>query len=169
MADKPLQVVAGRVTEVEAKTTSAGAGDAGKIPALDGTGRLDPSMMPVGVAADVTVVPASEALSAGDYVNLWNDAGTMKARKADATSAGKEADGFVIAAVANGANASVYHEGGNTALSSLTLGARYYLATTPGAGTTTPPDGAGNVLQYLGRAVSTTKLVFEADEGIVQA
>lgn len=169
MADKPLQVVAGRLTEVEAKTTSAGAGDSGKIVALDGSGRIDPSMMPVGVAADVTTVTASEALSAGDYVNIWNDAGTPKARKADATSSGKEADGFVLSAVSSGASASVYHEGANTSVSGLTIGGRYYLSTTPGAGTTTPPDGAGNVLQYLGRAVSATKLVFEADEGIIQA
>ncbi len=169
MADKPLQVIGGRITEVEAKTSSAGAGDSGKVAALDVTGRLDVSMMPVGVTPEVTIVTTSEGLAAGDFVNIWDSTGP-KARKADATAAGKEAVGFVLAAFTASTSATVYHEGANTSLSGLTVGARYYLsAASPGTPTTTPPDAAGNVLQFLGHAVSTTKLVFEADEGIVQA
>lgn len=169
MADKPLQVVAGRLTEVEAKVSSAGAGDSGKIVALDTAGKIDTSMMPTGVAADITIVNASENLAAGDFVNIWDSSGA-KARKADATAAGKEAVGFVLGAVTSGAAASVYHEGANTSVSGLTVGARYYLsAASPGLPTATPPDAAGNVLQFLGHAVSATKLVFEGDEGIVQA
>lgn len=170
MADKPLQVVGGRMTEVEAKTTSAGAGDSGKIVALNGSGQVDQSMMPTGIGPDTTSIVASENLSAGDFVNIFDDAGTIKVRKADATASGKEADGYVLSAVTSGQSALVYHEGGNTALTGLTLGARYYLsAASPGGATATAPDAAGNVRQYLGRAVSTTKLVFEADEGIIQA
>lgn len=169
MAQKPLQVVGGRISEVEANVTSAGAGDSGKLPALDGSGRLDISFMPVGVTAEVTVVPASENLSAGDFVNIWNNAGAANARKADATAVGKEAIGFVLSAVTSGQNATVFHEGADTSLTGLTAGSRYYLSTTPGAATTTPPDAAGNVLQFLGTAVSTTKLVYEGEEGIIQA
>lgn len=170
MADKPLQVVTGRMTEVEAKISSAGAADSGKIVALNGAGQVDQTMMPTGVGPDTTSLVASEALSAGDFVNVWNDAGTAKCRKADASAAGKEADGYVLAAVSLAATALVYHEGGNTSVAGLAIGSRYYLsAASPGAATATPPDAAGNVLQYLGRAVSATKLVFEGDEGIVQA
>lgn len=169
MADKLLQIVSNRPTEVEATVVSAGAGNAGDAVALGSDGKLDLSVMPTGIGPDITSLIASEALSGGDFVNVWNDAGTPKVRKADATAAGKEADGFVLDAVLSGASASVYHEGANTSLSGLTIGARYYLSTTPGAATLTPGSATGNVLQYLGRAVSATKLVFEADEGIVRA
>lgn len=59
-------------TIVNSKTTSAGSGDAGKLPALDAQGKLDDSFMPTGIAADVATVTTSEALSAGDFVNIYN-------------------------------------------------------------------------------------------------
>jgi len=43
-------------------------------------------------------------------------------RKADATTAGKEANGFVLSAVTLGNNATVYFDGTDTQLSSLTPG-----------------------------------------------
>lgn len=48
MADKYIRNNGGTLTETEAITSSAGAVDAGKIIALDSTGRIDNSMMPVG-------------------------------------------------------------------------------------------------------------------------
>jgi hypothetical protein len=163
-----LRLVAGRKTEIAGVVTSAGAGNDGDIPALDSTGRLDTTVMPIGVVADNKSIVSSESLSAGNFVNVWDDGGTIKVRKADATAAGKEADGFVLAGVTAPAAALVYFEGTNTQLTSLTLGARYYLDTTAGAVVaTTPPSGSGNVVQYIGRAVSTTELTFEPDDGVV--
>jgi hypothetical protein len=165
---KYLALLSGRVSEESPVDTSAGAGDAGKVVALDTGGKIAQSMMPTGVGADTAVRVASENLAAGDFVNYWNDAGTLKVRKADATASGKEADGYVIAAVTSGQNATVYHEGTNNQLSGLTLGARYYLsAATAGTPTATPPSTAGNVVQYLGRAISATELVYEADDGVI--
>lgn len=155
-----LRTVAGRLTEIFGIQTSAGAGNAGDIPSLDDTGRLDISMMPVGVAAEVQTCPASENLSSGNWVNLWSDSGTLKARKADATTAGKEAQGFVLAAVTSGNTATVYLEGNNTALSSLTLGSQYWLDTTAGGQTTTAPTTTGNIQQPLGEALSATVINF---------
>lgn len=169
MAYKYIRNVAGIKTETEGLVTSAGAGDAGKIPALDSSGKLDTSLMPTGIGADTTVVPASENLAAGDFINLWNDTGTVKARKADATTTGKECHGFVLSAVTAPANATIYREGTNTQLSGLTAGSRYYLATTAGQATTTAPSSTGNILQYLGIADSTTRLNLEADDYIVLA
>lgn len=170
MAEKTIQLVGGRLTEVEATVTSAGAGNAGDVVALDNTGRLDTSVMPIGIGADTTTVAASENLSAGDFVNIWNDGGTPKARKAIADAAGKEACGFVLEAVTAPANASVYHEGTNTQLTGLTAGARYYLsAATAGTATATPPSSTGNVVQFLGVAVSATGLTYEASEGVIRA
>ena len=169
MAQKFLRLLSGVISELEALVTSAGAGDAGKIPALDATGKLDNSFMPVGIGADSKILPASENLAAGDLVNVWNDSGTAKARKADATTAGKEANGFVLSAVTLGNNATVYFDGTDTQLSSLTPGVVYYLATTAGGVTDTPPSGSGNVLQRVGRALSATELTFEPGEPITLA
>lgn len=169
-ASKLLQLISGRIQQVAAITSSAGAADDGKIPALDATGRLDTSMMPVGLGADTKTVVASENLAAGDFVNLWNDTGTLKARKADAATSGKEADGFVLSAVSAAANAIVYFEGTNNQLTGLTVGSRYYLsAASAGLAVSTPPSGANNVVQYLGRAVSATEITFEPSEGVILA
>ena len=89
---KYLSLISGAFAEVVALVTSAGAGDAGKIVSLDGTGRLDGSVMPVGITADTQAVVTSEALAAGDFVNIYNLTGSSRARKADATTAGKQAD-----------------------------------------------------------------------------
>jgi hypothetical protein len=169
-AQKPVQLVSGRLTEVSAMQASAGAGDAGKIVALDGTGRIDMTMMPVGIGSDTSTMAASENLTAGDFVNVFNDGGIVKARKAIGDVAGKESDGFVLANVTSGNTATVYFEGTNTQVSGYTIGARYYLsAGTAGVGTATPPSGSGNVVQYLGRATSATSLSFEPDAGVVLA
>ena len=168
-AKKFLRNVAGRITEIIATVVSAGAGNDGDIPALDATGKLDSSVMPIGIGADTKSITASEALSAGDWVNVWDNAGTLSARKADATVAGKEADGFVLAAVTSGNPATVYFEGTNTQNAGLTLGGRYYLHTTAGGETTTAPSASGNVVQYLGKAISTTEISFEPDQPITVA
>ncbi|WP_243350874.1 hypothetical protein [Stenotrophomonas acidaminiphila] len=193
-APRFLANILGRTKMVAAILTSAGAADAEKIVAtnadgvLDDTllnaatsgpdktlktlpdGTLDPSVMPTGIGADVKNMPASEALAAGDVVNIWSDAGVVKARKADATAEGKEAHGFVKAAFSSNAEAAVYFEGRITGLTGLTPGARQYLsAATPGAITDAAPTGTGNVVQWVGDAVSATELDFEKSEPITVA
>lgn len=167
MADKYVSISSGRRTLVEATVTSAGAANNGDIVALDTDGRLNLSMMPTGIGPDTKTIVASEALSAGNLVNVWNDTGTAKARKADATTSGKEAVGFVLSAAASAANALVYFEGVITGLSGLTPGTRYYLATTAGGTTATAPSASGNVCQYIGTAISATELSFEPDDGLI--
>lgn len=169
MADKPLQLVSGVITQVEAKVSSAGAGDAGKIVALDAAGKLDNSVMPSGIGADTKSITASENLAGGDLVNVWNDSGTLKVRKADATTAGKEANGYVLASVTSGASATVYFEQVITGLSGLTLGALYFLSTTAGGVTATAPSSSGNVSQRIGRAISTSELLFQPQSPITLA
>lgn len=146
-------------TLTTAISTSAGVGDASKIIATDSTGKIDTSLMPVGIGAATESIVASEALSAGDIVNIWNDAGTRKARKADASN-GRIAHGFVISSVSNAANATVYLSGNITGLTGLTIGANYFLSSTPGTFTTTPPSTAGQTIQMVGYAVSTTTINF---------
>ncbi len=165
MAQKFLALIAGKISEVVALVTSAGAADAGKMPCLDSTGRLDQSVMPSGIGASTKTLTAFEALAAGDFVNEFLDAGVLKVRKADATAAGKEADGYVLSAVTLGGAATVYPpSGSNTQLTSLTVGSTYYLGTTAGGVTSTAPSGAGNVIQKLGKAVTTTELIVSAND-----
>lgn len=169
MAEKYIKQVSGVLTEQEALVSSAGAGDSGKIPALDSTGRLSTSMMPVGVAADTASIGSSENLVAGDFVNIWNEAGTAKVRKADAATAGKEAHGFVLAAVTSPAAATVYFEGQNTQVSGQTPGVVFLSATTPGVATATAPSGSGNIIQTVGIATSATSINFELGTKVVLA
>jgi hypothetical protein len=162
--------VAGVWKEFLGVVVSTGAANAGDIPAFDDTGRLDISVMPQGFGSDTKVVAASEALSAGDLVNVYNNAGTVAARKADGSAEGKEANGFVLASVASGAQATVYFGRVLSGLSGLTIGARYYLsATTAGAVTATPATGAGKIDQYIGKAISATEIAFEPDDYLVKA
>ena len=168
MADKYLRNNAGVITELEATVTSAGAGNAGDIVALDGTGKLDNSVMPVGIGADTATIASSENLTAGDFVNIWNDGGTPKVRKADATATGKFAHGFVLSSVTSPANATVYFEGTNTQVTTVT-GGRLYLATTAGGWTATAPSSAGNVVQAIGVGTSSSTINFEPENPVVLA
>lgn len=169
-AKKYIALVNGRLQEQQATVTSSGAADDGKIVALDSSGRLDASVLPVGIGADTATIQASEALAAGDFVNIHNVSGSPRVRKADASTAGKEAHGFVLTAASAGANATVYFEGQNTQVTGKTPGARQYLsATTPGATTETPPSGSGSVVQYLGVAVSGTSISTEIEDGVILA
>ena len=165
-----LARVAGKTKQIFAIATSAGAADAGKIPALDSTGRIDTSMMPVGIGANTTQATASEAIGAGKFINYWGNAGVFSMRLAD-NSNGRQADGYVTAAVASGAVGTGYPlDGTNAQLTGLTVGTRYWLGTAGGV-TPTPLDeaDAGNankISQYLGVAKSTTELVTD-DQGHV--
>lgn len=157
-----LARVGGKFKQLQALVQSAGSADAGKVVALGDDGRLDESMMPLGIGAAVDILPASEALGAGEFVNIWSDAGVASVRKAD-NSNGRPADGFVKDAFAGSVDAVVYPlDGVNPSLTGLAPGADYWLGTA-GTVTDTPLDEAdganGNkISQYLGKALSATEL-----------
>lgn len=146
------------ITEGTTIDTSAGAGDSGKIPSLDSSGKLDSTFMPTGFGSDTLSLTAGEALSAGDLIYI-NGSGQML--KADADSASKAAVGFVLSSVSNGATGTAYLGGGLiTGLTSLTSGAAYFLSQTAGGITTTAPSGTNVIVQSVGYAASATVLVF---------
>ena len=155
-------------TIINAKTTSAGAGDSGKIPALDASGRLDQSFLPVGIGADTAQIVCSETLLSGDFVNVYNNGGTANVRKADATTSGKEAHGFVLAGVTSGGTATVYFEGTNTGVTGRTPGVQF-LSTTAGQSINTAPSGSGNVVQTIGFATNSTSINFQSLPPIILA
>ena len=155
-------------TIVNSKTSSAGAADSGKVVALDASGKIDNSMMPTGIGADTASIVTSENLAAGNLVNIYNVAGTATARKADATTSGKEGHGFVLASTTSPEAATVYFEGSNTGVTGLTPGVQF-LAITAGTVSATAPSGSGNVVQRVGFATSATALNFQSELPIVLA
>jgi len=166
MPDKFLQHdSAGGFREVEA-TATGGAGQANKIPALDLSGRLDNTMMPTGIGAETSAIEAFGALAAGDFVNVFNDGGVAKVRKADASSGVSPANGFVLAAYLTGETATVYWGGLNNQVTGLTPGI-HYLSTTPGASNHVAPSSTGNIVQRLGFAVSSTVINFQPQDPIL--
>jgi hypothetical protein len=168
MAQKPIQLVNGKLTQVEATVVSAGAGDAGEVVALDSSGKLDVSVLPTGVGPNVKVILASENIGAGKYVNIYDNAGTPNVRLAD-NSNSREAHGFLKDAVTSGNNATVYFEGTNDDLSGLTAGARQFLGTA-GSVTATPPSfPAAQISQLVGTAISATEIDTDIDDCVVLA
>lgn len=173
MADKYVELPAsGILTEKTAIVTSLGAGSAGKILALDSSGRIDNSAMPVGIGADTKSIICSENLAAGDLVNIYNNTGTANCRKADASgsSAGKIANGFVLAAYNSAESALVYFEGSITGLSGLTPGTQMFLSgSTAGLATATAPTASGHSVQSVGVAISATEMSFEPGQPVIRA
>ena len=155
---KYLANSSGQIIEVQPVTSSAGAGDAGKIAQLDNTGKFDITTMPSGLGVPTVALTASETVAAGDLINIWNDSGTSKARKADCSN-GRRAHGYVLSGASSGATATVYVQDNFTGLSGLTPGAAYYLSTTGGY-SATAPSTSGQISQEIGTAVSTTVISF---------
>ena len=153
-----MTVLNGIGTLVSAISSSAGVSDANKIVSTGSNGRLDSTLMPPGIGAPTISIQASEALSAGVFINI-HDATGSRVRAADNSNT-RPAHGFVLDTVASGNTATVYLSGQNTGLASLTPGTRYYLGTA-GAVTATAPSASGEILQYLGTADSPTSIVFE--------
>ncbi|MGL5061424.1 MAG: hypothetical protein ACRC62_15735 [Microcoleus sp.] len=153
-----------------------GAVDSGDVPtegalaAIDGTTKkLDISLMPSGLGVETITAIASEALTAGDLVNIFDNSGSAGVRKADRSN-GRKADGFVKANVANAGSATIFVDNGTiiTGLSALTIGATYFLGTAGAAVTTLPAAASGHLLQRIGKATSATSLIFEKHEEITR-
>jgi hypothetical protein len=134
--------------------------DGGRIIGTDpATGLVPESLIP---GRDVIVLVASEALTAGDYVNVWDNAGVPSVRLADASAPGKHATGYVQQGYATGANAEVWSEGRNNQVTGRTPGATQFLdPANPGKAIETRPTTAGQVLQVLGTAYTPTSMSFE--------
>ena len=153
-----LDLVTGRPTRVTPNTTSAGAADALKIIQTNAAGVVDITLLPSGLGPDSVTILASVALTAGQQVNIFNNAGAANVRPAIATGIATESHGYVLAAFGSGAQATVFFDDNNTAVTALTPGVQYLSAATAGAVTTAPPTAAGQIVQRIGVATSATSL-----------
>ena len=164
---KYMQLINGKKALTKSKDVSAGAADAGEIVALDSEGKIDPTMLR---DIDNKNVPSFEDLATGDYVNLFDDGGVVKARKAD-NSNNRPAHGYIKETVVAPAAVTVYFEGANANLSGLTEGARQYLGVTGGI-VETPLDPTnvaddGKIHQLLGVAISDTEVNTDIQDCII--
>lgn len=127
------------------------------------TGRLKE----VDVGDNSEQIEADEAIAAFDLVEVFDDAGTPKIRKASAAAADQRtAIGFVDAAYVATDIATVFFEGRVTG-AGFTPGDRIYLSTSvQGDVQTTVPTGTGNFHQFVGKAISATEFNFEPDDPI---
>ncbi len=134
------------------------------VPCLDAAGRLAESMMPAGWGANTNTGTASEALSAFKLIDIGSTGGI---RLADATNA-YPCKGFVKAAVASGATATVYKDGTLTGLSGLTPGASVYLSSAGGItqDVSTIEATSGAISQEIGWASSATTVEFNLQEPV---
>lgn len=112
---------------------------------------------------DYLWLPASETITAGAPVNVWNDSGTVKVRNANASN-GRAANGYVTMTYGTGDMVAVFMSGENPVLSGLTIG-DIYLGTTAGTYTSSVP-GTGNLVQKLGFALTSSNLAFMKEPAI---
>lgn len=156
----------GAISLVSAITASAGGADGNKVVATGADGKLDPTLFPAGVEIQTEIAEATEALIAGDFVNIYDNAGSPAVRKAVANNPAKLANGFVLAGAAITDEVTIYTKGVNTQIVA-TEGLKYYLSSaTAGLATSTAPtDTAGHFQQVLGIGVPSG-LLFEFDDPI---
>jgi hypothetical protein len=155
---------AGVLAEAQAISSSSGAGDAGKIICTDVNGKVAENMMPASIGAEIQVCKAGVGgLLENDVVYIHLVTAVLTADKADATDATKRAQGYVKQAYSAGDDATVYLDG-ELPGTGLTPGAKYYLTTSPGTVSATPPSGPGNMVQTVGEAVSSTAIKFDPDK-----
>ena len=152
-----------RPKQKAATQTSAGGANANEIVALDAAGLLDSTLFPPGVGPDAKSITAGENITAPAMVNIYDDAGTLKARRADYSN-GREVIGYIKDNATSGAAVTVYFDGISTGHSALTIGANYYISTLGTVTTTPATSGASCILQKIGKGYSATEIVFEAEE-----
>lgn len=162
---KVIVLASGKYKEYVALDSSAGAGSAGNLVALDAGGKINTNMMPAGIGPESVEITAAEALAQWDIVNIYLDVATLKARKADAGVNKYVAHAYCPAAIDNAATGNVYTDGLMT-LSGMTPGADQYLSATPGERTETPVTGAGKINQKVGWAMSATIMCFSPEREV---
>lgn len=107
-------------------------------------------------------VPASAVITRGQVVNLHNDAGTLKARLAVATSATTMAHGVANNAAAIGELVEVnWLRGFIDSIGGMTTGTLYWLSTTAGAVQNTAPAAVGQIQQPVGLAFSSAQMALD--------
>lgn len=113
-------------------------------------------------------VTAGEDISFGHFVNLYNDGGVLKCRKAQGTAGNvRPARGFCSTSggILTGERGEIIIGEGLLAVSGLNPGEAIYLSTTAGSPTITPLTGAGQLEQFLGFGVAGSLAYVDIAQG----
>lgn len=110
-------------------------------------------------------IRASETIILGAVISLFNNAGTLEARNANATNNQRIADGFCSnpGGIAAGEIGEVILLTGIAIIGNLIIGQRYWLSTVNGAIQNGPATAVGNIEQYLGIAIDSTHFLFNCN------
>lgn len=105
---------------------------------------------------------ADVAITAGQMINLYSNAGNLRARLANAGSATTMAHGVANTGAVAGAQFEMYWlRGFVTTVGGMILGTLYWLSTTAGAIQNVAPNVAGQIQQPVGLAVGTSMLLMD--------
>lgn len=154
--------------------SSSGAPDADKIISTDPSGKIDATFLPAEALEGATYldVVLGEDVNANDLVQVYNDGGTLKARKATAASTPRRACGRSTESGTTGETKRVIigdHDF-TSAAHGFTLGddSPIFLSTTAGGMTHTVPSTGGQLIQCVGFAIDANTIRFSAaDRGLL--
>lgn len=107
-------------------------------------------------------VIASETIVQGAAISLFNNAGVLNVRNANATNNTRICDGFCSSpgGILAGSPGEIIRSNGVASIGGLTIGQRYWVSIINGLIVAVPPVAAGNIEQYVGIAISSTVLSF---------
>lgn len=138
-------------------TSDADAGDltTGFLPPA----RLSENSISIG-KSKTNSVRVSDAVTAGMFVNIWNNGGLFFVRPASAAQTGFSAHGFVLQDGAVGTAVPVYTWGYNPLCLGQLPGRQFLSATNPGKVSSAVPQTPGQIIQMVGVASDATTVQF---------
>lgn len=105
---------------------------------------------------------AGAAISVGQIVNLYSNAGVLNARLANASGAGTMAHGIANTSAAIGQRLEMqWLRCYNFSIGGMTIGTLYWLSTVAGAIQNVAPAAAGTIAQPIGVAVAASELIMD--------
>jgi hypothetical protein len=123
--------------------------------------RVSGARGPAGPVGPTINAQASEAIGAHKFVNLYNSAGNLRVRLADASNPAKFANGFAKTGISNGGTGAITGVGLNEDTSVADNASVVWLSTTvPGTYQTTAPSASGHIAQPLGPAIAGVGIMF---------
>ena len=158
-----LTIISSGIAELRS-AISTFTGNANEIISTNGSGVIDNSLLPSNLGSiTVAGVTAVGTVTAGEFVQIFDNTGTLSVRTADGPL-GIYANGFVTTTIPDTTTGTVFQFGENNSVAGLTPGVLYHLGAA-GALTTTPDVAtAGAVVQLIGTAQSATNIPFEGQD-----
>lgn len=113
-------------------------------------------------------VQATQAIGAGEFTNVYGVGDNARVRKADATDPTKFANGYALAAIANGDPGRIAFGGINQLVAVVTSLSEVWLSdVVPGAFMAAPPATDGHLVQPLGPAIAGVGIPFSMQPRII--